>query len=153
MILRGVIRVYGWQVLSYCLMSNHVHLVVETPEANLGDGMQRLHGHYGSFFNRRYDTWGHVFRKPYGVKPIKDDAQLLTVIGYVAANPVDAGLSRRPELWPRSSHAAILAGDGDGCFDRARLLWRMEGITGDGPRGYAACVEAAVERAAYSGPR
>jgi REP-associated tyrosine transposase len=142
-ILRGVIRVYRWKVLAYCLMTNHVHLVVETPEANLGDGMRRLLGHYGRMFNRRYESGGHVFRRPYGAEPIADEAHLETAIGYVVTNPIRAGLCRAPEDWQRSSHLGAIGSIEDGCLDRPRLLEHFGGVTAS----YAACVAAAVDRA------
>ncbi len=51
-----------WRLLGFCLMGNHVHLLVETPEANLGSGMQRLHGAYARKFNDRHGRVGHVFQ-------------------------------------------------------------------------------------------
>src|SRR5436190_2013720 len=50
-----------WQVHAYCLMSNHFHLVLETPRANLGKGMQWLLGSYTQRFNRRHRLSGHLF--------------------------------------------------------------------------------------------
>ena len=55
-----------WRCLAYCLMDNHVHLLIETPEANLGAGMQWLHGLYGRSFNDRHGRSGHVFQGRYG---------------------------------------------------------------------------------------
>jgi REP element-mobilizing transposase RayT len=119
--LRGVIAVFGWHVLAYCLMTNHVHLVIETPYPNLGRGMQRLHGHYGRHFNRRHDRLGHRFERRYGLNPIKDDAQLHATLAYVANNPVDAGLCANPEDWRRSSYAATSGARDDSCVAVERL--------------------------------
>jgi putative transposase len=119
--LRGVIAVFGWHVLSYCLMTNHVHLVIETPYPNLGRGMQRLHGHYGRHFNRRHDRLGHLFERRFGHNPIKSDAQLCATLAYVAENPVDAGLCARPEDWRRSSDAATKGMRDDYCLSLERL--------------------------------
>jgi putative transposase len=120
-ILRGVIAVFGWRVLSYCLMTNHVHLVIETPYPNLARGMQRLHGHYGQHFNRRHARSGHVFERRYGHNLIEDDAHLHAALAYVAANPVDAGLCARQEDWRRSSYAASIGVRDDYWVDLARL--------------------------------
>lgn len=98
-ILRGVIEVYGWRLHGYCLMRNHIHLVIETPLPNLGDGMRRLNGTYGTFFNRRYERSGHVFKRPFGSERITDEAHFAIAIEYVAKNPVTAGLCARPEEW------------------------------------------------------
>ena len=55
-----------WRCLAYCLMRNHVHLLAETPAANLGAGIQRLHGRYAQKFNERHRRSGHVFQGRYG---------------------------------------------------------------------------------------
>ncbi len=91
---------------AYCLMENHYHLLVETPRANLDDAMQRLNGTYAMRFNRHHERTGHVFQGRYGSKLITDDDYALTVVRYIAANPVQAGLCARPEDWPWSSYAA-----------------------------------------------
>jgi REP element-mobilizing transposase RayT len=74
-----VTRRQRWRCLAYCLMPNHVHLLVETPEANLGAGMQRLHGSYAQTFNERHGRSGHVFQGRYGSVLITRDEQLWTV--------------------------------------------------------------------------
>jgi putative transposase len=140
-ILRGVVAVYGWRLLTYCLMTNHVHLIVETPYPNLGAGMQRLHGHYGRHFNRRYDHSGHVFKRPYGVSRIKDDIQFLTAVSYVAFNPVAAQLCARPEDWLRSSHAATLGLRDDALVDVTRLRDYLDVWGGDALQTYAGAVD------------
>ena len=91
---------------AYCLMENHYHLLVETPRANLDDAMQRLNGTYAMRFNRHHERTGHVFQGRYGAKLITDDDYALTVVRYIAANPVQAGLCAAPEEWPWSSYAA-----------------------------------------------
>jgi REP element-mobilizing transposase RayT len=91
---------------AYCLMPNHYHLLVETPRANLDDAMQRLNGTYAMRFNRHHERTGHVFQGRYGSKLITDDDYALTVVQYIAANPVQAGLCDAPEEWPWSSYAA-----------------------------------------------
>lgn len=104
-ILKGVVEVYDWTILAFCLMGNHFHLVVKTRHANLGPGMQRLLGHYGRFFNQRYDRSGHVFKRPYGAVPIRSEAQLATALNYVTENPVEANFCTTAEEWPWSSAA------------------------------------------------
>ena len=52
----------SWRCLTYCLMGNHIHLLIETPKPNLRDGMQRFHGDYAQRFNRRHKRVGHVFQ-------------------------------------------------------------------------------------------
>jgi putative transposase len=111
-----------WVCLAYCLMRNHVHLLVETPEANLAAGMQRLHGLHAQRFNKRHKHIGHLFQGRYGAVGMKTDAQLLQVARYIARNPVEAGLCRAAEAWPWGSHAAVMRGSGPAWLDSARLL-------------------------------
>jgi putative transposase len=89
----------GWQVHAYCLMSNHFHLVVETPRANLVEGMKWLLGAYTMRFNRRHKLNGHLFAGRY--KSLLIDATtpgyLRTVCDYVHLNPVRAGLVTKRE--------------------------------------------------------
>jgi putative transposase len=134
-----VTRRQRWHCLAYCLMPNHVHLLVETPEANLGAGMQRLHGKYAQIFNERHGRCGHVFQGRYGSVLMETDEQLWHVAGYIALNPVRAGLCARPEEWPWSSHAATLDGGGPHAWlDDRRLLSHFAGLGGDARRRYAA---------------
>ena len=95
----------GWNVPAYCLMPNHVHLLVETPEPNLPTGMQWLHGRYGRYFNDRHDRCGHLFQGRYKAVRQKSDEQLWHVMRYIALNPVKAGLCNRPRdyRWSSSS--------------------------------------------------
>src|SRR4051794_19876792 len=100
----------NWSCLSYCLMGNHMHLLVETRTPNLGAGMHRLHGAYAQYFNRRYGYSGHLFGDRFDAVPVVSDPQLWTVAAYIARNPVDAGLCPRSADWPWGSHAGIVRG-------------------------------------------
>jgi REP element-mobilizing transposase RayT len=104
---RTVDRV-GWYVLTYCLMSTHYHLLVETPRANLAAGMRHLNGSYALRVNTRYERFGHVFQTPYRARLIETEEHLLEVSRYVVLNPVRAGLCKRAADWPWSSHRAVL---------------------------------------------
>jgi len=83
-----------WQVHAFCLMSNHLHLVVETPKANLVDGMKWLLGTYTSRFNRRHRTFGHLFSGRYKSLIVdgSGNGYLKTVCDYVHLNPARAKL-------------------------------------------------------------
>jgi putative transposase len=89
-------RKTGWQVLAYCLMTNHFHLVVETPNANLVAGMKWLLGTYTSRFNRRHKLFGHLFSGRYKSLIVdgSGDGYVRTVCDYVHLNPARARLLR-----------------------------------------------------------
>jgi REP element-mobilizing transposase RayT len=139
-LLERTVNRYEWRCLSYCLMTNHVHLLIETPQANLGAGMQWFHGQYGRHYADRHHLPGHVFQRPYGSKRIKDEAQLWTTIRYIAQNPVDAGLCELPIAWAWSSHRGVVEGSAPAWIARGRLLEYFEGLGGAPAERYAALV-------------
>jgi putative transposase len=98
-----VVRRYGWIVHAYCLMTNHFHLLVETPEPNLSAGMQRLKSEYAAYFNERFGHVGHLFQQRFGSSFIEGDEYFAEALRYIALNPVKAGLCDHPAAWPWSS--------------------------------------------------
>ena len=103
-----VVRSHHWICHIYCLLTNHFQLLVQTEDESLPNGMQRLNLTTAQSFNRRYGTIGHLFQGPYGSVPVTRPGHALYLIGYIAQNPVEAGLCRTPEEWPWSSHGATL---------------------------------------------
>jgi putative transposase len=99
---------FQWCCLSYCLMPNHYHLVLQTPNANLSRGMRQVNGTYAQRFNRRHGRCGHLFQGRFGATLVETDRHILELIRYVANNPVRAGLARRPEEWRWSGHAEVI---------------------------------------------
>ena len=83
-----------WQVHCFCLMSSHFHLVIETPRANLAEGMKWLLGTYTCRFNRKHKLFGHLFSRRYKAKPVDagGTGYLKSACDYVHLNPVRAGL-------------------------------------------------------------
>src|SRR4051812_9739158 len=77
-------------VYSYCLMSNHFHLMVETVEANLGFAMRLLNSAYTQHFHRRHRTVGHLFQGRYKAILVQKEAYLLELSRYIVLNPVRA---------------------------------------------------------------
>ena len=106
--LADVVRRNGWSCKAYCLMTNHYHLLVQTPEADLSGGMQRLNYLHAYRFNRRHGYTGHLFESRFFAELIEDDAQLVATAQYVELNSVRAGIVTAPEAWRWSSCGAIL---------------------------------------------
>jgi len=105
-LLGEVVRREGWVLYGYCLMNNHYHLLLETPEGNLSEGMRRLNGVYTQQFNRRHGRVGHVFQGRYKSRLVEKESYLLELCRYIALNPVRAGLVKDPKEWPWSSYRA-----------------------------------------------
>lgn len=95
---------YRWRCLAYCLMDNHYHLVIETPKANLSQGMRQLNGIYTQTFNRRHNRVGHVFQGRFKGIVMDKNSYLLEVARYVVLNPVRAGMTRSATQWRWSSY-------------------------------------------------
>jgi REP element-mobilizing transposase RayT len=110
-LLERTVTRYGWRCHTYCLMKNHFHLVIETPEPNISDGMQFLAGLYAAAFNHRHGLSGHLFQGRFHTVVLKSDGQLLATVRYVLLNPVRAGLCERPGDWKWSSYGTIVQVD------------------------------------------
>ena len=82
------------KVHAYCLMSNHVHLVVEDPQGQLSAFMKYIDERYASYFVLKSGAIGGIFRKPFWSEPIESDEYLLCAVRYVHANPAVAGICR-----------------------------------------------------------
>jgi len=135
-----------WRCLSYCLMGNHMHLLVETREPNLGNGMHRLQGSYAQYFNRRHGHVGHLFQDRYRAEPVTSDGQLFMTAAYIARNPVDAGLCESAADWTWSSHADLLNAREPLWLDTERLVEFFGAQGGDGLARYISLVDALIKR-------
>ncbi len=89
-------------------MDNHYHIVIETAEGNLSQGMRQLNGVYTQHFNRRHTLSGHVFQGRFKAILVQKEAYLLELARYVVLNPVRASMVNDPLDWPWSSYAAML---------------------------------------------
>ncbi|MDN4035607.1 transposase [Massilia sp. YIM B02443] len=93
---------------AYCQMGNHYHLVIETIEGNLSQGMRQLNSIYSQYFNRRHDRVGHVFQGRYKAILIQRESHLFELARYIALNPVRAGLVAHAGEWQWSHYNASI---------------------------------------------
>ncbi len=107
-VLNVVVKRFNWFCHSYCLMDNHYHLIIETPEGNISRGMRQLNGVYTQSFNRRHKRVGHLFQGRFKAILVDKDSYLLRLCRYVVLNPVRAGLVKKPEEWAWSSFKATI---------------------------------------------
>ena len=95
---------FGLQVMCYCLMSNHYHLLVRTPEANLGRAMRHINGVYTQRHNRLKHTDGPLFRGRYKAICIEEDSYQLQLSRYIHQNPLEAKRVKKIDDYPWSSY-------------------------------------------------
>jgi len=105
-ILSDAVKRYGWICHAYCLMSNHYHLLIETPDANLSRGMQFLNGIYTQWFNHRHQRVGHLLQGRFKGILVEKESHLLELARYIVLNPVRAKMVRSVRDWPWSSYRA-----------------------------------------------
>jgi REP element-mobilizing transposase RayT len=82
----------GYNIYAYCLMVNHIHLLIKEGLEPLEQVMRRLCGSYVYWYNRKYGRIGNLFQDRFKSEPIEDDTYFLTVLRYIHQNPIQAGL-------------------------------------------------------------
>lgn len=105
-LLGEVVERFNWCCYAYCLMSNHYHLLVATPDANLSKGMRQLNGVFTQWSNRRHQRSGHLFQGRFKAVLVDADSYLLELTRYVVLNPVRAGMVAAAVDWPWSNYRA-----------------------------------------------
>lgn len=150
--LAKVVERFGWLCHGFCLMPNHYHLLIETPEPNRGAGMQVLNLSYARWFNWRNRRVGHVFQGPYTTVHVTRDAHLMELCRYLAMNPVRAGLAADPADWPWSSYRATAGLERVPPYlrvDHVQSVFAAAGSSGaEGFRDFVAAANASLDLAA-----
>lgn len=106
-LLDEVVDRHTWDMFAWCLLGNHLHLVVRAAPHDLQCGMQRLKSLYAMRFHRRHHTSGHLFRRPYDSRAILTGEHLHRACGYTLRNPVRHGFVERAEDWEWSSFRTV----------------------------------------------
>lgn len=95
---------FNYKLLEYCLMKNHVHLLIKTDTCPLSDFMRRLNSKYTLYYNKKYNYVGHLFQGRYYSQIIENNAQLLEVSRYIHLNPVRSKICNNPKDYIWSSY-------------------------------------------------
>nr|WP_315396442.1 transposase [uncultured Duganella sp.] len=101
---------HNFLVHAFCLMTNHYHVIVETIDGNLAQGMRQLNSAYSQYFNRRHELVGHLFQGRYKAILVQRESYLLELARYVVLNPLRGGIVNSLEAWPWSSYACTTGG-------------------------------------------
>lgn len=117
-------RELGFELVAWCLMENHVHMLIRDVHDQLDLIMKKIGTSYAYYFNHKYERSGPLFQDRYGSEAIDDDAYLLSVIRYIHRNPEKAGIAKAREYrW--SSYNAFLTPRGE--VDNAKVLEMIGG--------------------------
>ncbi len=113
-------KICGFEIYAWCLMKNHVHLVIKTEKVPLGEIFRRLGSRYVYWYNLKYERVGHLFQDRFKSETVEDDSYFMSVIRYVIQNPMKAGLEAKPGSYPWNSYRAY-TGEDDGLTDTAAM--------------------------------
>ena len=108
-LLKDTLEMWNLRVGAYCLMPNHYHLLIQTPDANLSRCMRHINGVYTQRFNRNHLLDGQLFRGRYKAILVDGDSYLLELLRYIHRNPLEAGLVNVLEKYPWTSHLGYLS--------------------------------------------
>lgn len=108
-LLEELAEVFHVKIVAYCLMPNHYHLLVQTPDANLSRSMRHLNGVYTQRYNKRHRCDGQLFRGRYKSIVVESDSYALDLVRYIHRNPLDAGLVDNLQKYQWSTHEIYLS--------------------------------------------
>jgi putative transposase len=144
--LGDAVQRFGWSVTAWVLMTNHYHLVVQTPDPNLSRGMHWLNGTYVGWFNRRHKRSGHLFQGRFDAVLVEKETYFREVLRYVVLNPVRAKMVARPEEYRWSSYRSSAGLEpAEDWLDLASVLGLFDHDPIIGMREYQEFVAAKIE--------
>jgi REP-associated tyrosine transposase len=144
--LERTVETYGWRLHAFVLMTNHEHLFVETPEANLSAGMHLLNGSYTGYFNLRHRRVGHLFQGRFKAHLVEEEGYFTEISRYIHLNPLRAKLVAKPEQWKWSSYGGYRSSKGAlGWVTYDRVLGEFGGLGAEARRSYCRFVQAGVK--------
>jgi REP element-mobilizing transposase RayT len=105
-------KVCEYEIYAYCLMTNHIHLLIKEGKDELGIVFRRIGASYVHWYNWKHKRNGHLFQDRYKSEPVEDDKYFLTVLRYIHQNPIKAGIENDIKEYPWSSYNEYLGKDG-----------------------------------------
>ncbi|MDD5603498.1 MAG: transposase [Eubacteriales bacterium] len=101
-------KISGYKLYAYCLMGNHVHMIIKVEKEALEQIFKRICGRYAYWFNTKYLRAGHLFQDRFRSGPIEDEGYFLSVLRYIHQNPLKAGYASNIDEYPYSSYRCYL---------------------------------------------
>jgi REP element-mobilizing transposase RayT len=135
---------YGYRLHCYVLMTNHYHLLIETPEANLGQVMHYINGSYTTYINTKRNRSGHLFQGRYKAIVVEHDRYLLELSRYMHLNPVRAKMVAKPGEYKHSSYNAYVSRKGEDIVYRDLIIEMISNQRESGVKRYREFVEAGL---------
>lgn len=135
---------YGYLLHCYMLMTNHYHLLIETPNPNMSKLMHYLNGSYTGYINRRRKRSGHLFQGRYKAILVDADSYFLELSRYVHLNPVRANMVSNPEDYPYSSYSTYISNKKGGLVHTDLILGMMSQKRGVAIKRYRGFVLSAI---------
>ncbi|WP_338778822.1 transposase [Metabacillus sp. FJAT-52054] len=120
-LLQTVRETHPFKLHAYCLMSNHIHLLIETEIQPLGSIMRNLHSRYALYINKRHKLEGHLFQNRFGATEIMSDQQFREVSRYIHMNPVKSGIVHNPSEYVWSSYESYIRSTPDPLITKTKL--------------------------------
>ena len=136
---------YGYLLHCYILMTNHYHLIVETPQSNLHEIMHYINSSYTTYINRKRGRAGHLFQGRYKAILVDKDTYLLELSRYLHLNPVRARIVARPEEYPQSSYRSYIRKEKEDIVHCGLILEMISQHGKKGQKAYAEYVERAID--------
>src|SRR6056297_2121196 len=116
----------GYQLLAYCLMGNHIHLLMKTENEAIGQIFRRIGASYVYWYNKKYDRTGHLFQGRFKSEVVETDEYLKAVLRYIHQNPITAGLVSTPEEFVWSSYREYIGLNDEQYVDKDAILFLFE---------------------------
>lgn len=135
---------YGFILHAYVLMTTHYHLIIETPDGNLGKIMHFLNGSYTTYINIKRKRSGHLFQGRYKAILVDKDSYLLELSRYLHLNPVRAKIVEKPEDYPHSSYGSYISDRKEEIVTRHMILSMLSGTGENRGERYKVFVESTL---------
>jgi putative transposase len=121
-IVKEVMKILPFEVYSYCLMTNHVHLQIKTLDDNISQIMKKINQRYAQYFNKAYNYIGHLFQDRYHSEVIETDEQSMSTSRYIHLNPVRANMVENAEDYKWSSYKMYIGEEEEKLISSEKIL-------------------------------